>query len=186
MCFWNKLRKKDLQLILDINNEHIAKINNENRKMVLHQTRLNSIIEIQKKHSTVFDISISGDELFVVAGDIDYILHGLDFHLFSVLGDTNIKLSKIFIQMNLNPQTLYIQDFCSMKPDNGYATKLITFVKDYAVYNHFDKIFGYIEPTDYNRDKEKLYHFYEKNGFLISDTDISARKRLTWEYNHLK
>lgn len=144
---------------------------------------IKNTITLQHRYSITFKYIERGNGIFVICGNLSYESSEIEFVLFHISDDKPYKRGYLNVQYDYNNKTIYIQEIASIVEDFGYGTLLMEFIKEYSVYNHFTKICGHIQPTDYKRDKEKLYHFYHKNGFSISDTDMESKKLLTWEYS---
>ena len=78
---------------------------------------------------------------------------------------------------------IHIENIVVWRINDGYGSLLLEFMIDFCRQNHLDSISGSLAPIDTTDHPERLYHFYQKHGFTITDTDDPDTKSIYLKLN---
>lgn len=71
--------------------------------------------------------------------------------------------------LNRNDQSIHVSDISHKIYNQNIGSQLLMFLDEIAMNNNIKKITACISPIDINTHKERLLHFYMKNGYQIAD-----------------
>lgn len=66
-------------------------------------------------------------------------------------------------------QSLYLTDINYELINQGIGTQALIFLDEIAVKSGIHKITGWLSPLDLKTNKERLLHFYTKNGYQVAE-----------------
>lgn len=72
---------------------------------------------------------------------------------------------------------LYIVDMCPNKHSQGVGSKVLELMEKTARKYNIKELTGMLSSVDFGH-KERLFHFYKKNGFIINDSESEIRKKI--------
>lgn len=68
-----------------------------------------------------------------------------------------------------NGQSIHIGDINHKMLNQGIGSHLLKYLDEIAIENGIKKITGWLSPLDLKSNREKLLHFYGKNGYQIAE-----------------
>lgn len=77
----------------------------------------------------------------------------------------------------LREEELYIIDMRPNKHSQGVGSKVLELMEKIALKYNVKELTGMLSSVDFGH-KERLFHFYKKNGFIVNDSETKIRKKI--------